>query len=30
MNLLIASICILVTRNVKDFRNIPGLVVNSW
>ncbi|MBI2142868.1 type II toxin-antitoxin system VapC family toxin [Candidatus Woesearchaeota archaeon] len=34
-DLMIASICkanncILVTRNVKDFRNVPNLVVNSW
>jgi tRNA(fMet)-specific endonuclease VapC len=35
MDLMIASISkannyILVTRNVKDFRNIPDLVVNAW
>ncbi len=35
MDLMIASIskahnCILVTRNVKDFKNIPDLVINSW
>ncbi len=35
MDLMIASIskannCILVTRNVKDFKNIPDLLVNGW
>ncbi len=35
IDLMIASICkannyILVTRNVKDFKNIPDLVVNAW
>lgn len=34
-DLMIASVCkannrILVTRNIKDFKNIPELVVNSW
>ena len=34
-DLMIASIskannCILVTRNVKYFKNIPNLVVNNW
>ena len=34
-DLMIASICkanrhVLVTRNFKDFRNIPDLVVNAW
>ena len=35
MDLLIASICkangqALITRNIRDFKNIPDLVVNSW
>ncbi len=35
MDLMIASICkannvVLVTRNVKDFRNIPNLLVEKW
>ncbi|MBI2143905.1 type II toxin-antitoxin system VapC family toxin [Candidatus Woesearchaeota archaeon] len=35
MALMIASICkannsILITRNIKDFKNIPDLAVNSW
>ncbi len=34
-DLMIASICKanncqLVTRNIKDFRNIPNLVVDTW
>lgn len=33
--LMIASIskannCILVTRNIKDFKNIPNIVVDNW
>lgn len=35
MDLMIASIskannCILVTRNIKDFKNIPNIVVDNW
>ncbi len=35
MDLMIATVCkannrILITRNVKDFKNIPDLVVNAW
>ncbi len=35
MDLMIASICkannvVLVTRNVRDFRNIPNLLVEKW
>lgn len=35
IDLMIASICkannsVLVTRNVKDFRNIPNLMVENW
>ncbi len=35
MDLMIAGICkannaVLVTRNVKDFRNIPNLLVEKW
>lgn len=34
-DLMIASIakannCVMVTRNIKDFKNIPDLVVNAW
>ena len=34
-DLMIASICkanncALITRNIKDFRNIPDLMVNAW
>ncbi|MBI2575492.1 type II toxin-antitoxin system VapC family toxin [Candidatus Woesearchaeota archaeon] len=35
MDLMIASICkahdcVLVTRNIKDFRNIPNLMIEKW
>ncbi len=35
MDLIIASIakanrCIMVTRNAKDFKNIPDLIIHSW
>jgi tRNA(fMet)-specific endonuclease VapC len=35
LDLIIASICksnhlVLVTKNIKDFRNIPNLLIESW
>ena len=35
MDLMIATVCkannrTLITRNIKDFKNIPDLVVNAW